>query len=245
MGREPLTLYARVTTRLRYRFENLEQARAHVRDVEGSALFFCRDEQICFLPDAPVCLSFSFSGGQVDRLLHGHVAATAEGGGTWIEVHDTRPLRNLTPTEAVRRSVRMGCDAPVAAHSASRAATLRMLDLGVGGARLCGAAGFDPGERLDLRLLSADRLTFHDLSYAHVVWAEGEEVGVRFDRADGVGRRAVSRLIAETEELWEKAWQGEHAAGCCSDGVLLEPQPPAARTLRRPASDDVSLLARG
>ena len=140
-----MTLYGHVTTRLRYRFENLEQARAHVRDVEGSALFFCRDQQICFLPDAPVCLSFSFSGGEVNRLLHGHVAATADGGGTWIEVHDTRPLRALTATEAVRRSVRMGCDAPVTAHSASHAATLRMLDLGVGGARFSGAAGFDPG----------------------------------------------------------------------------------------------------
>jgi len=240
-----LTLYGRVTTRLRYRFENLEQARAHVRDVEDVALFFCRDEQICFLPDAPVCLSFSFSGGDVSRLLHGHVAATREGGGTWIEVHDTRPLRSLTPTEAVRRSVRMGCDAPVAAHASSRAATLRMLDLGKGGARLAGAAGFAPGERLELRLLSADELTFHDLSYAHVVWVEGEEMGVRFDGADRVGRRAVCRLLAETEELWEEAWEGEHAAGCCAGGVVLEPEPPAARALRRPAPGDLRLLARG
>ena len=240
-----MTLYGRVTTRLRYRFENLEQARAHVRDADGSALFFCRDEQICFLPEAPVCLSFSFSGGDVNRLLHGHVAASAEGGGTWIEVHDTRPLRSLTPTEAVRRSVRMGCDAPVTAHSGSRGATLRMLDLGVGGARFSGTAGFDPGERLELRLLSADGLTFHDLSYAHVVWVEGEEMGVQFDRTDRVGRRAVSRLLAETEELWEKAWEGEHAAGCCAGGVLLEPHPPAAKTLQRPAPGDVRLLARG
>jgi PilZ domain-containing protein len=240
-----LTLYGRISTRLRYRFDNLEQARAHVRDVEGSALFFCRDEKICFLPDAPVCLSFSFSGGEVNRLLHGHVAATAESGGTWIEVHDTRPLRILTPTEAVRRSLRMGCDAPVTAHSASRGATIRMLDLGMGGARFSGAPGFDPGERLELRLLSADGLTFHDLSYAHVVWAEDGEMGVQFDRADRVGRRAVSRLLAETEELWEKAWEGEHAAGCCAGGVLLEPPPPAATALKRPAPGDVRLLARG
>jgi hypothetical protein len=240
-----LTLYGRVTTRMRYRFENLDQARAHVRDVEGGALFFCRDVQICFMPEAPVCLSFSFSGGDVNRLLHGHVAATAEGGGTWIEVHDTRPLRTLTPTEAVRRSVRMGCDAPVTAHSTSRGATLRMLDLGVGGARFSGAGGFDPGERLELRLLSADGLTFHDLSYGHVVWVEGEEMGVQFDSTDRVGRRAVARLLAETEELWEDAWEGEHAAGCCAGGVLLEPEPPAARTLQRPAAGDARLLARG
>jgi hypothetical protein len=240
-----LTLYGRVTTRLRYRFDNLDQARAHVRDVEDVALFFCRDEQICFLPDAPVCLSFSFSGGDVNRLLHGHVAASVEGVGTWIEVHDTRPLRTLTPTEAVRRSVRMGCDAPVTAHSATRGATIRMLDLGIGGARFSGAAGFDAGERLELRLLSADGLTFHDLSYAHVVWVEGEEMGVQFDGADKVGRRAVSRLLAETEELWEKAWQGEHAAGCCAGGVLLEPEPPLPRTFRRPAPGDLRLLARG
>ena len=35
--------------------------RAHVHAVDGRALFFVRDEKLCFFPDAPVCISFALS----------------------------------------------------------------------------------------------------------------------------------------------------------------------------------------
>jgi hypothetical protein len=231
-----VTLYGRANTRLRYLFDDLRQARTHVRDVQGRSLFFCPDEKLRFLPDAPVCLSFEFAGGEVTRLLHGQVASAVEGSGTWIEIFDTRPLVELTPTEAIRRSVRLGCDAPVEIRSEKRTATVRMLDLSMGGARFSGAEGFAEGDHLELRLLAADGLTFHDLAFANVVWAHGQEMGVQFDRSDVVGRHAVARLIAETEELWAKAWQGEHAEECCAGNGVLEPEPPVPARIQAPGS---------
>ncbi|HYY53596.1 MAG TPA: PilZ domain-containing protein [Myxococcales bacterium] len=221
-----MTVQGRSDTRLRYRFANLEQARAHVHDVRGQAMFFVRDDQLRFLPDTPVCLSLSFDEGEVTRLLHGRVAGRVEGAGTWLELADTRPLGDIPPTEAVRRSVRIGCDEPVEARLGHRVGTGRMLDLSPGGARLAGIAGFAPGDHIELRLLSAGGLTFHDLSYAHVVWVDGAEMGVQFDRSDAVGRNAVARLLVETEERWAAAWEGAHPPTCCGERGLLDPVPP-------------------
>jgi PilZ domain-containing protein len=213
-------------TRLRYRFVNLEQARAHVHDRGGRAVFFVRDEKVRFLPDAPVCISFTFDAGEVPRLLHGRVAGSVEGTGTWLELLDTRPLRELAATGAARRSVRLGCDATVEARSEKRIASGRMLDLSVGGARLSGIDGFVAGDRVELRLLSPDRLTFHDLSYAQVMWSAEGHMGVQFDRSDIVGRHAVARLIAETEQLWGSAWEGLHPPSGCDGQCVVGPPPP-------------------
>src|SRR5436190_898397 len=95
-----LTVQGRSDTRLRYRFANLEQARAHIHDVRGESLFFVRDDQLRFLPDTPVCLSMTFDQGDVTRLLHGRVAGRVEGAGTWLQIADTRPLREIPPTAA-------------------------------------------------------------------------------------------------------------------------------------------------
>ena len=224
-----LTVQGRSNTRLRYRFANLDQARAHMHDVRGQALFFVRDEQLRFLPDTPVCLSLTFDQGEVTRLLNGRVTGRVEGAGTWLELADTRPLREIPPTEAVRRSVRIGCDEPVEARSGGRVSAGRMLDLSPGGARLSGIEGFAPGDRIELRFLPAGGLTFHDLSHAHVVWVEGGETGVQFDRSDAIGRSAVARLLVETEELWAAAWEGIHPASCCGERGLLDPVPPRER----------------
>jgi hypothetical protein len=228
-----LNVQGRGNTRLRYRFVDLGQARAHVHDVRGRSLFFVRDEKLRFLPETPVCLSFVFDRGDVTRLLHGRVAGRVEGAGTWLELPDVRPLREIPAMEAVRRSIRLGCDERVEARVSGRACSGRMLDLSPGGARLAGIAGFGVGERIELRQLSADGLIFHDLSFAHVVWVEGEEMGVQFDRTDGVGRLAVARLLVDIEELWAQAWEGIHPPSCCGERGLLDPVPP--RQLERAA----------
>ena len=135
--------------------------------------------------------------GDVTRLLHARVAGRVEGAGTWLELADIRPLRGLAPTEAVRRSIRLGCDEEVEARTRERASSGRMLDLSPGGARLAGIRGFAAGDRIELRQVSAEGRTSRDLSYAHVVWVEGDEMGVQFDRTDAVGRHAVAKLLVE------------------------------------------------
>ena len=223
-----MDIQARATTRLRYRFANLKQAQTHVRDVEGRTLFFYRDEKLRILPYAPVCMEWSFDDRDCPgRLLHGWVIGSLEGSGTWIELLDTRPLRDLEPD--VRRGPRLGCDVLVDVRGGGRIETGRMLDVSPGGARIGGITGIGLNEHVEIRMLSPDRLTFHDLSFGYVSWSEGAEMGVRFDRLDAIGRSAVTRLIAETEALWSRAPESAHPSFCCNGKGVVEPEPPRLR----------------
>lgn len=219
---------SRPTTRLKYRFKTLEQAHAHVRETEGRTLFFYRDEKLRILPYAPVCLEWSFEDrNTATRLLHGWVAGSLEGSGTWVELLDTRPLREQSPD--ARQHPRMGCDVLVEVRGGGRIETGRMLDLSSGGARIGGIAGMPLREHVEIRLLSQDRLTFHDLSFGYVAWTAGSELGVQFDKLDSIGRSAVARLVAETEAHWAHAWESQHPSFCCSGKGVIEPEPPRAR----------------
>lgn len=216
----------RGNTRLRYRFTNLDQARAHVHEVDGRALFFVRDDKLRFLPDSPICLTFVFDEDSAPRLVHGAVACAGMEGGTWLRLADTRPLHPTIPKEA-RKTPRHGCDAPVQARSEHRVASGRLLDVSAGGARILGADGFAAGDCVELRLLAPDGPTFHDLSYALVVWVADGQMGVQFDRSDIVGRHAVARLLTRNEELWDSAWEGLHPPACCvGGGGVMDPEPP-------------------
>jgi hypothetical protein len=223
----------RSTTRLRYRFSNVEQARAHLRAPEGRWLFFYRDEKLRLLPWAPVCLEFRFDDGTAPRPLHGCVMDSLEGSGTWIEIRDPRPI--LASSEYTRRSLRLGCDLPVEVRAEGGIATGRLLDLSTGGARITGISPFSTGRALELRLLSGDQLTFRDLSFGNVAWSQGSEMGVQFDAKDTVGRSAVARLLAEMEAQWHRAWESVHPLFCCKATGVMEPEPP-----RIPHADDVT-----
>ena len=217
---------ARSDTRLRYRFADLAQARAHLHPAGRSSLFFYRDDTVRFFPDAPVCLSFSFEDGDTTRLLHGRALDHLEGSGTWIKLDDTRALENFGRSAPARRWPRTGCDVEVGAWITGGIRAGRMLDLGLGGARIRGLEGVRRDQRLELRLLSPDRLTFRDLSYAFVAWVNEREIGVRFDDKDSVGKSAVTRLYAETEAHWAKAPEVCHPAFCCGPKGLKDPPRP-------------------
>ena len=136
------------------------------------------------------------------------------------------PLHPSIPKEA-RKTPRHGCDAPVQARSEHRVASGRLLDVSAGGARILGADGFAAGDCVELRLLAPDGPTFHDLSYALVVWVADGQMGVQFDRSDIVGRHAVARLLTRNEELWDSAWEGLHPPACCvGGGGVMDPEPP-------------------
>ena len=223
----------RATTRLRYRFANLPQARAHLREGEGRWLFFYRDEKLRMLPYAPVCMEFSFEDGTAPRLVHGQVMDSLEGSGTWVETLDARTI--FSSAGYTRRSRRWGCDLPVEAHASGIVESGRLLDLGEGGARIGGLGRIVPGQEVDLRLLSPDRLTFRDLSYGRVAWATGGELGVTFDAGDSVGRSAVTRLLIATAAQWRHAWESVHPKFCCKAEGVIQPEPP-----RRKRADDVT-----
>lgn len=228
----------RATTRLKYRFADFDQARAHVRDFDGRALFFYRDEKLRMLPHSPVCVEFSFDDGVAARLLHGAAMDSLEGSGTWVEIQDTRPVQ--TKTEFTRTSRRLGCDLQVEVRTGSRIETGRLLDLSEGGGRVHGICGLAPGEAVEVRLLSGDRLTFRDLSFGRVAWAQRKELGVQFDPKDLVGRSAVTKLLLETAAQWRGVWESVHPSSCCAGSGLADPEPPALPS-REEVTDKVAL----
>jgi hypothetical protein len=223
----------RATTRLRYRFSNLEQARAHVQAPEGHWLFFYRDDKLRLLPWAPVCVEFRFDDGAPARLLHGFAIDSLEGSGTWIELLDPRAI--LSAARYTRESPRWGCNLDVEIRAEGRVEAGRLLDLSTGGARLSGISRFSPGRAVELRLLSDDRLTFRDLSFGRVAWSQGSERGVQFDSNDAIGRSAVSRLVTEVESQWRRTWESVHPHFCCRDEGVVTPEAP-----RLPRADDVT-----
>ena len=228
---------SRVNTGLRYRFATLEQARAHVRDVDGRSLFFYRDDKLCMLPYTPVMLEWSFDNDEPSRMVHGWVLDVVEGSGTWIELLGTRSLRELAPTDYKRRWPRVGCDLLVDVRAEGHSETGRLLDLSSGGGRVAGIAGMKPKEAVEIRILSGDRLTFRDLSNGFVTWTDRDEIGVQFDLLDSISRIAVSRVLRETEEMWAGAWEAFHPASCCAHGGVADPElPRLARAEERKAA---------
>jgi hypothetical protein len=220
---------------LRYRFSHLSQALFHVKSVSGRNLFFFRSASASLPPYAPVSLEWCFDSGEPSRLVHGWVLAGVPGEGMWIELLDTRPLRELGPTGHTRRFRRLGSDHLLQISLGARRQVGRMLDLSEGGARLGGLAGIQPRDRVELRLLAPDRLTFFDLGSAFVAWADLDEIGVEFDRDDRFTRRAVGRLVSETEEAWNDALEARHPVHCCALGSTIDPDPPRLVVSERPS----------
>jgi len=228
-----MEIQGRATTRLRQRFSNLEQARAHVQASQGRWLFFYRDDKLRLLPWAPVCVEFRFDDGSPARLLHGSVLDSLEGSGTWIELLDPRPV--LSSVVCTRESPRRGCDLAVEVRAPGAIAAGRLLDVSAGGARVAFVPKLSVGRAVELRLLSGDRLTFHDLSFGHVAWAHGAEMGIAFDPQDSIGRSAVARLLADVEAEWRRAWESVHPTFCCKARGVIAPEPP-----RLPQPDDIT-----
>lgn len=217
----------RAETKLRYRFAALKDAREHLREVQGRSLFFYGSAKLRPLTGAPVCLELVFADGEPPRILHGAVLAQADGMGSWLELSDTRPLRELMPLQSVRRSQRMGCDVFVEVRAAGLTVAGRLLDLSSGGARIRGVEGLGENEHVEIRLLSEDRLTFRDLSAGFVAWTAPSEIGISFDRLDAISRRAVTQLISRNEREWRDSVLSAHPAGCCGPMGLIGPELPS------------------
>lgn len=225
----------RSTVPLRYRFAALSQARSHLRTVSGRTLFFFRDRELKLAPWSPVSLEWSFQSGEPNRLVHGWVLSRVEGAGIWIELLDTRPLRELSPAGHTRRFRRLGTDHTLQLNLGGQRQLCRMLDLSEGGARLGGVSGLSVRDHVELRLLSPDRLTFHELGGAFVSWADHDELGIQFDRLDSLSRAAVARLVSDTEQIWNAAWQAHHPAPCCGVLGVIDPEPPRLIPPERPS----------
>ena len=208
---------------LRYRFDHLEQARAHVVRSGEHSLFFFRHPRLSLLPGSSVQMEWTFQNAEPARMLHGTALENVDRCGVWMELHDTRPLRELRTIHNVRRHRRMATDRAVHIVSPARVEVGRLLDVSAGGARLSGGNGIVRGDVVELRLPSFDDPdVFQDLGNAYVVWAEGGEMGVQFDRLDSFSRAAVIDLVRSVADAWASALESRHPAWCCVDAGPIE-----------------------
>ena len=212
-----------VNAPLRYRFDHLEQARVHVVRSGEHSLFFFRHPRLSLVPGSSVQMEWTFQNAEPARMLHGTALENVDRCGVWMELHDTRPLRELRTLHNVRRHRRMATDRAVHIVSPGRIDPGRLLDVSAGGARISGASGVLRGEIVELRLPSFDDPdVFQDLGHAYVVWAEGGEMGVQFDRLDSFSRAAVIDLVRSVADAWASALESRHPAWCCLEAGPIE-----------------------
>src|SRR4051812_23084288 len=137
---------------LRYRFDDLSQARAHVVSVENRVLFFFRHKELELVPGSPLQMEWTFHGSEPARLLHGVALSNVRKRGAWIELMDARPLRELSIIRHERKHRRMGTDLSADLVRGGTLSQGRLLDISAGGARVGGDGGGVMGGDRRLRL---------------------------------------------------------------------------------------------
>jgi PilZ domain len=217
---------------LRYRFADLPQARAHIVAVEGRSLFFFRHPRLGLFPGSRVQMEWTFQNAEPARLLHGVAISNVDRCGAWIELRDTRPLRELRRLRCERRYRRMAADLHVAVLRAGHRYKARLLDLSAAGARIDGVGAVSRGERVAVRALLPGVETEIDAGIATVVWSERGEMGVQFDDSDAQAHAAVMRLVRAVADSWATATEGRHPTWCCAEHGTLEVPLPEAALLR-------------
>ena len=224
-------------TLLRYRFGAFEQMQNHLHVVDGRTLFFFRDPHASIAGGERVVVQFSFGASEQASTVRGSVLALIDGdrgqAGAWIEFPDVRLAKRIDGgAEAIaqRGQRRLGCDLMVEVR-ADKAFLGRIVDVSLGGARILGPVGLQPGLDVELRVMGAQPPVPGMLGRAEVVRSDKSgDVGVRFIRTDVVARIASSKLFAAVQQAWDRAPEIAHSPLCCKGGRLLEPPLPHVRS---------------
>src|SRR5438445_13466131 len=88
---------------LRYRFDHLDQARAHVVRAGDHSLFFFRHPRLSLAPGSSVQMEWTFQNAEPERMLHGSTLETGDSCGVWMEQLDERALSDWRYLRTVRR----------------------------------------------------------------------------------------------------------------------------------------------
>jgi len=217
-------------TLLRYRFDSVSQARAHLHIAEKRTLFFYRDGGIERRPGEPALIELAFRDSEQTRLLLGSTLETMLAEGTWLEF----PHQGMVSSEVEsgllsrRQHRRLGADLPVELVVDGATFAARLHDLSLVGARLRGEGlALRPGGHVTLRPLPAPLAAQpEDIGPAVVVWSNKNGAGLYFDREDAGCRAAVGTLHLALQRAWKSAFEAAHPAACCRGGALLEPPLP-------------------
>jgi len=217
-------------TLLRQRFGTPEEMAAHLHPVENRTLLFFREPSLAasLAGGSKVLLDISFTSTEQQVILRGHVLGSITEGalcGLWLEFPD-RALARKAGALVARKQKRIACDAMVQVRRGDHPHLGRLIDVSLGGARLCGLVGVQDGDELDLRVVSDNPDWPTELGRAQVVRLSPTEVGARFLRNETTSRLAITRLFSALQASWNAAPLVDHPAICCRGGPLIEPPLP-------------------
>ena len=223
------------TRLLRYFFDSSGQLQSHAHHSEGRTLLFYPDRALHADIGAHVLIELGFSASEqsVTFAARVHASGTAGFDGAWLEMFAPRLVDEvrLALAKPRRRFRRVATDRLVRVHSQKGAAVARLLDVGLGGARLGGVSGrFFPGDELRV----SDMKGTEEMR-TRVIWSRGSELASEFVRSDSATRSAAIRLVSTSVEAWAAARTVCHPAACqCQNGgQLLEPLLPRAMHRRQ------------
>jgi hypothetical protein len=209
---------------LRYRFESLEQVKAHLNVLTGGrSLLFYPAPAVQGAGGDRVLLEVSE--GEQQMLLRGTVLSRVEGG-MWLDFPDGRLARWLGARSAVgRHQRRLPADLMVDVRGAVHRLG-RLLDVSLGGGRLVGVPGLTAGNLVQLKLVSqlADMPT--ELGQAQVVRVVPGEAAIKFVRSDPATRMAATKLFEALRARWAASPEVIHRPQCCAAGQVLAPTMP-------------------
>ena len=227
------------TALLRLRFASVDQLRAHLHVEDDATLLFFRDAALELAAGTNALIEMVFDNSEETRVVRTAVLARAEGMGLWLAVPDARFAREVKERGLLpRRGRRLGVDRFLRLRRESGAESMvNLVDVSLAGARIGGGvpASLAPGDRVDLKLASTEVGETPEIGQARVVWAEGGEAGLEFDRTQPGCRAAVAKLFQATEYRWRSAREVRHPETCCRGGALLEPAVPRVRVDRKTA----------
>ena len=209
---------------LRYRFDSLEQLRAHLNVLTGGrSLFFYPLPRAQGEGGDRVLLEVAE--GEQQMLLRGTVLSRVDAG-LWLDFPDGRLARWLGSSSVVGRHLRrLPADLMVDVHGEVRRMG-RMVDVSLGGGRLVGVPGLAAGNMVELRLISHLAEVPPSLGQAQVVRVVPGEAAIKFVRSDPATRQAATKLFEAIRARWAAAPEAVHRPQCCQGGHVLTPTMP-------------------
>jgi len=218
---------------LRLRFPSLVQLRAHLHVEDNATLLFFRDPALNLVPGNTALIEMVFDTSEETRVVRTTVLTRAEAAGLWLAMPNARFARQVKERGLLsRRGRRLGADRFIRLRlEGGSEYMVNLVDVSLAGARIGGGvpASMAAGERIDVRLASAEPGEIPEVGRARAVWVEGGEAGLEFDRTQPACRSAMAKLFQGTEARWRSAREVRHPETCCRGGVLLEPPVPRVR----------------
>jgi len=225
---------AKKTILLRHRFDDVDQLRRHLHEVDGSTLLFFRDPLLSASTGANALLELAFESSEQTRVLRATVLARAEGQGLWLAVPNTRFAREVRERGlSPRKGRRLAVDESIRLKRVGGSEYMvRLFDISMGGARIGGGlpGQLVRGNAVVLTLPAPEGGRAPEVTRGQVVWIEDGEAGVIFDRDVESSRVAAGRLFRSLEQPWAKAREIRHLPSCCRGGEVLDPPLPRVRT---------------